>query len=210
MARMASGTVRPSNWPELTSTPLLVVEVRQAAGRRSPESPSPWADGLPPLRAPRRAGATTRTIGSPNFRANSKSRSSCARHGHDGAGAVLHQHVVGDPDRDPLAGRRVDGVAAGEDAGLLPVAHLAGDQVLRRRGLAVGLHRLRAAPVETRRSTSGCSGASTMKVAPKMVSGRVVKTRIGRRSTRRPVGAVGDREVDLARPPTGPASCAGP
>ena len=27
-------------------------------------------------------------------------------------------------------------------------------------------------------STSGCSGASTMKVAPKMVSGRVVKTRM--------------------------------
>ena len=28
-------------------------------------------------------------------------------------------------------------------------------------------------------STSGCSGASTMKVAPNSVSGRVVKTRIG-------------------------------
>ena len=68
-----------------------------------------------------------------------------ARHGHDGAGAVLHQHVVGDPDRDLLAGGRVDGVAAGEDAGLLPLAHLAGDQVLRRGGLAVRLDRRRAA-----------------------------------------------------------------
>ena len=28
-------------------------------------------------------------------------------HGHDRAGAVLHQHVVGDPDRDRLA---VDGI----------------------------------------------------------------------------------------------------
>ena len=40
-------------------------------------------------------------------------------HGHDRAGAVLHQHVVRDPDRDRLAGRRVDGVASGEDAVLL-------------------------------------------------------------------------------------------
>ena len=39
--------------------------------------------------------------------------------GHDRAGAVLHQHVVGDPDRDLLAVDGVDGVAAGEDAVLL-------------------------------------------------------------------------------------------
>ena len=38
--------------------------------------------------------------------------------GHDRAGAVAHQHVVGDPDRDRLAVHRVDGVGAGEDAGL--------------------------------------------------------------------------------------------
>ena len=63
------------------------------------------------------------------------------RHGHDGAGAVLHQHVVGDPDRDLLARGRIDRVPAGEDAGLLALAHLAGDQVLRRGGLAVRVHR---------------------------------------------------------------------
>ena len=42
-------------------------------------------------------------------------------HGHDRAGAVAHQHVVGDPDRDALAVDRVDGVGAGEDAGLFLV-----------------------------------------------------------------------------------------
>ena len=63
-----------------------------------------------------------------------------AGHGHDGAGAVLHQDVVGDPDRNGLAGSGVDGVAAGEDTGLLPLAHLAGDQVLGRHHFPVGVH----------------------------------------------------------------------
>ena len=40
-------------------------------------------------------------------------------HGHDGAGAVADQHVIGDPDGDLLAVDRVDGVGAGEHAGLL-------------------------------------------------------------------------------------------
>ena len=40
--------------------------------------------------------------------------------GHDRAGAVVHQHVVGDPDPERLAGRRVHGMTAREDAGLLP------------------------------------------------------------------------------------------
>ena len=63
-----------------------------------------------------------------------------AGHRHDGAGAVLHQHVVGDPDRDRLAGCGIYRVAAGEDAGLLPVAHLPGDQILRHRGLTVRVY----------------------------------------------------------------------
>ena len=37
-------------------------------------------------------------------------------HGHDGAGAVVAQHVVADPDRDALLGDGVDGERAGEDA----------------------------------------------------------------------------------------------
>ena len=44
--------------------------------------------------------------------------------GHDRAGAVPHQDVVGDPDRDPLVVHRVDGLAAGEDAVLLLVLAL--------------------------------------------------------------------------------------
>ena len=41
------------------------------------------------------------------------------RHRHDRPRPVLHQHVVGNPDRNLLAGRRVGRVAPGEDAGLL-------------------------------------------------------------------------------------------
>ena len=40
---------------------------------------------------------------------------------HDRAGAVVRQHVVGRPDRQPLAVDRVDRVAAQEDAGLRAV-----------------------------------------------------------------------------------------
>ncbi len=39
--------------------------------------------------------------------------------GHDRSGPVIHQDVVGDPDRQALAVDRVDRVQAGEDAGLL-------------------------------------------------------------------------------------------
>ena len=42
-----------------------------------------------------------------------------AGHAHDRAGAVVHEHVVGDPDRRGTAGDRVDDVAAREDAVLL-------------------------------------------------------------------------------------------
>ena len=42
-----------------------------------------------------------------------------AGHGHDRAGAVAHQHVVGDPDRDRLAVDGIDRVGAGEHAGLV-------------------------------------------------------------------------------------------
>src|ERR1700719_3728847 len=42
-----------------------------------------------------------------------------SRYAHDRARAVGGEHVVGDPDRDPLLGEGVDGVLAGEDTGLL-------------------------------------------------------------------------------------------
>ncbi len=52
---------------------------------------------------------------------------------HDGARAVVHQHVVGDPHLDLRAGRRVQRSAAGEDPGLLLVADLPRHHILRRR-----------------------------------------------------------------------------
>ena len=39
------------------------------------------------------------------------------RHGHDRAGAVARQHVVGDPDRHPLLVCRIDGIRASEHTG---------------------------------------------------------------------------------------------
>ena len=48
-------------------------------------------------------------------------------HGHDGAVAVVGEHVVGGPDRQPLAVDRVDRVALEEDAGLRTVGALALD-----------------------------------------------------------------------------------
>ncbi len=60
------------------------------------------------------------------------------RHGHDGAGAVAHQHVVADPDGDALAVYRVHGVGAGEDAGLLLLGGEAFDLALAARLVLVG------------------------------------------------------------------------
>ena len=108
-----------------------------------------------------------------------------ARHGHDRAGAVAHQHVVGDPHRDRLAVERVGGVRAGEHAGLLAGLVLAVD---RPSSLppACGTRRpRRRCSGVVSASTSGCSGASTMNVAPNSVSGRVVNTVIGPASATR-------------------------
>ena len=41
------------------------------------------------------------------------------RHRHNGARAVSHHHIVGDPDRDAFVVDRVDGVSADKDAGFL-------------------------------------------------------------------------------------------
>ena len=63
-----------------------------------------------------------------------------AGHRHDRARAVLHQDVVGDPDRHGIAGGWIARVGAGEDAGLGLVADLAGDQVHRRHPAPIGVH----------------------------------------------------------------------
>ena len=62
--------------------------------------------------------------------------------GHDRAGPVLHQHVVGDVHRDPLAVDRVDDVAAEEHARLLAVGGAAVLAVLGQRAVHVRAHRL--------------------------------------------------------------------
>ena len=51
-------------------------------------------------------------------------------HAHDRASAVLHEHVIGDPDRHLRARHRIERVGTGEDAGLFLVADLAGDGIL--------------------------------------------------------------------------------
>ena len=62
-------------------------------------------------------------------------------HGHDRAGAVGHQDIVGNPDRDALAVDRVRGKAAAEDAGFFFVSRQALDVALAPRLRAIGLHR---------------------------------------------------------------------
>src|SRR5207245_8110781 len=54
-----------------------------------------------------------------------------ARHRHDRARAVAHQHEVADPDGDALAAERVRRVGPGEDAFLLDLPRLPRATVLR-------------------------------------------------------------------------------
>ncbi len=60
-------------------------------------------------------------MGRSKARAKAKSRLVVRRHRHDRAGAVLHQHVVGNVDRDALAVDRVGDGAPQRDPGLLAV-----------------------------------------------------------------------------------------
>ena len=100
--RPPSGAGRPSNSAELTST--------------SPSACSTYATRLVDL-------AVRRTHDLPDRQVERRREVEVALvvrgHGHDRAGAVVRQHVVGDVDRQPLAVHRVDRVEAGEDAGLL-------------------------------------------------------------------------------------------
>ena len=63
-------------------------------------------------------------------------------HGHDGAGPVGGQHVVRDPDGDPLAVDRVDRLRADRHPGLLALGRQALDLGLPPRPLDIGPHRL--------------------------------------------------------------------
>ena len=165
---------------------------RPSSHRLLMAGPSP---GVGLARPSPRAAATVRMMGRSNARGEVPVALVLAGHGHDRPGAVGGQHVVGEVDGHRLAGERVGGVGAGEAAPL-------GRGRPRSRG---GRSRRCCGRVSTNASTSarcssvvmaatsGCSGASTQKVMPKLVSGRVVNTRMQPRS----VGRRRDRHVEL-------------
>ena len=127
-----------------------------------------------------------------------------AGHGHDRPGAVGRQHVVGDVDRHRLAGERVDGAGAGDDAAL----------VERALATTAGRSRLVLRACSTNASTSA-RRSSVVIVGDQRVLGRQhdvghAEARVG------PGGEHADRRasapVDAAgrtrRPRSGRSSCA--
>ena len=178
--RLASSTSSPSS--EISALPELI------AGP-SPVNASPSKSS---------GGRTVRTIGRSNVRANSQSRWSWPGHRHDRAGAVVGQHVVGRVDRDPPSrspgwsrarpGRRRS------SAGRWPAARCRWPCGPRRRYAS----RAGRCSSVTSSSASGASAATTKKVAPNSVSGRVVKTVTG--SSRPSIGEVDVRALGAADP----------
>ena len=132
-----------------------------------------------------------------NLPANSKSRWSPHGTAMIAPRAVAHQHVVGDPHRDLFAVDRVDGVRAGEHAGLLAVLVLAVDVLLGGRLTPVLGDGVGVLGAWSATSTNGCSGASTMNVAPNSVSGRVVNTTISPAGLAKCTHAPGLRPIQL-------------
>ena len=59
------------------------------------------------------------------------------RHRHDGASAVTHQHIVGNPHGDGMSGQRIDRCGAGEYAGFLAVGRLAVELIFCRSSHAI-------------------------------------------------------------------------
>ncbi len=107
------------------------------------------------------------------------------RHGHDGAGAVGGEHIVGDPDGDRLVVHRIEGVAAGEDAGLF-LGQLGAVQLALGGGLvAVGSHRvsiLRRGEALDKRMLGGDHhvGGAEQRVGPGGVNAQHLGTRRAR------------------------------
>ena len=95
-----------------------------------------------------------------------------AGHGHDGPGAVAHQHVVGDEHRQRLAVRRVGGSGTQEHAGLVAIRGLAIELALAGGRGAVGLDGFLR-----RRGTAGPSrvGALGPGVGQEVVDHRVLR-----------------------------------
>ena len=103
IAGIASLTVLPFRKSEFTRMPVSSFAVNAAFWTSSPPE-------------------TTSMISQPNFLANSQSRSSCAGTAMMAPGAVAHQNIVGNEDRDLLAVYRVNcGNAVQLNAGLVLV-----------------------------------------------------------------------------------------
>ena len=89
------------------------------------------------------------------------------RDAHDRAGAVVHQNIVRNPDRNFLAVVGIDRIAAGVNAVLFDfadVAHFPGLALLRDQ--LIDLKRATDRCSWSSRATSGCCGASCNEVAP--------------------------------------------
>ena len=94
-ALLARGRRWPRRWPPSLPMPSShsLLMCGPSPVKASPSQPS--------------GGWMVRTMGRPWAWAKSQSRWSSAGHGHDGAGAVAHEHVVGEVERARAAGERV-------------------------------------------------------------------------------------------------------
>lgn len=82
-------------------------------------------------------------------------------HRHNGARAIAHQHVVGNPDRKTLAGHRVDGIPP-VNTPVFSLSNSCRCKSLLRAAAARYSATTTRCPSDVTMSTSGCSGASTM------------------------------------------------
>ena len=152
MARLASGPGSPSNWPELTRT-------WSRYARRTPDRGSLGSAGT--------TTARTEAVALRELEVALVVRG----HGHDRAGAVLHQHVIGHPDRNSLVVHRIDRERPVKMPSFSRLLALDGRAAVPAAPTRQGLGLVAVVPSSSL-ATSGCSGASTKNVAPKSVSGR--------------------------------------
>ena len=80
-------------------------------------------------------------------------------HCHDGAGAIVANHEVGDPDRHPFLRERVDRKPPGKETLFLDRAADAPDAVLRPKAVGLRAHRLRVGRLEGERLHQRVLGA---------------------------------------------------
>ena len=169
-------------WPPRRRMPVYWPGVHQrAVARRAPPSSSSAVERR------RRPGWTTMRDRQVVLARELEVALVVRRHGHDGAGAVLAQHEVRDPDRHRLAGERIDRRAA--RCRSLPSRPR--PSAARSRSCARNARdRARGTPAGSalgrEPSTSGCSGAEQheRRAVDRVDAGREDFDRIGRRQPR--------------------------